>query len=61
MTDYKLTILRPFSTRKIKRIKGTAIRMGTSFMSLPSSPNLKRNVFHTRKKNQKIRDRYSSA
>jgi hypothetical protein len=53
-----LTALRPVSPRKIRKLIGTASRIGNSFfISFPSSPNLKRKVFQTRKKNQKIKQK----
>jgi hypothetical protein len=53
-----LTALRPVSPRKIRKLNGTTSRIGNSFfISLPSSPNLNRKVFHTRKKNQKIKQK----
>ena len=53
-----LTILRPVSTRNIRKLKGTTSSIGNSlFISIPSNPNLNRNVFHIKKKNQNIRQK----
>ena len=53
-----LTTRRKVSIRKNRKLKGTTRSTGNSrFISLPRSPNLNRNVFQIRKKNQKMKQK----
>jgi len=54
----KGTALHAVSPRNIRKRKGMVMIIGNSLVvSLLIWPNLKRKVFHTRKKNQKIKQK----